>query len=123
MTSARKTPQDKKPSQKEVQEALQKDFNEVEGSEHIVPFSKIKGTDQMRIIGRMRSLGIGDDDTESDINFEEFADFVDWIGEKYTVDQEKFEAWSAGPGGMVRTLKLATALLGELGKGMGSTES
>lgn len=123
MTTSRKTPQDRKPTDAAVAEAQQTRFEEVEGHELIKPFKDIKGSDQIRIIGRLKSIGLGDDSDDKDIDFDAFADFVDWIAERYTVDQKKFEDWSAGQAGMMRTLKLAMALLGELGKGMRSEVS
>lgn len=123
MTS-QKTPQDHKPSDAAIAEAQQKRFEDIEGHEHIVPFGKIKGSDQLRIIGRIKKLGLGDGDgEEADIDLDGFADFIDWIGERYTVDQQKFEDWSGGEGGIGRTMKLAMGLLSELGKGMGSDNS
>lgn len=125
MATAPRKPQDHKPSQEEINAVLQREFSEVEGSELIVPFSKIKGSDQLRIIGRIQSLGIGADtdaDT-SDIDMDNFADFVDWIATNFTVDQKKFEDWSGGTGGISRTMNLCMALLGELGKGMNSDNS
>lgn len=123
MTS-QKTPQDHKPSDEAIAEAQQKRFEDIEGHEHIVPFGKIKGSDQLRIIGRIKKLGLGDGDgEEADIDLDGFADFIDWIGLRYTVDQKKFEEWSGGAGGIGRTMKLAMGLLSELGKGMGSDNS
>ena len=120
-----KTPQDHKPSDAEIADIQKKSFSEIEGHEHIKPFSRIKGSDQMRIIGRLKNLGItsGKDNEDSDLDLDGFADFVDWIAENYTVDQKKFEEWSAGDAGMIRTMKLAMGLLSELGKGMGSVSS
>lgn len=126
MTTARK-PQDRKPAAAEIAEAQKKRFEEIDGHEHIKPFGKIKGSDQLRIIGRIKSLGLGgkdeDDVDEKDIDLDGFADFIDWIGERFTVDQDAFEAWSSGEGGIGRTMKLAMGLLSELGKGMGSDNS
>lgn len=122
-TPARK-PQDHKRTNKEVFDDLQKEFSEVEGSEHIVPLGKIKGSDQLRIIGRLKNLGLGEGDTSAnDLDMDAFADFIDWIADRYTVNKEKFEEWSGGPGGMIRTLQLSMALMSELGKGMESVSS
>ena len=123
-TTARKAPQDHKKPKEEIYEDLQRDFNEVEGSELIKPLSKIKGSDQLRIMGRLVELGITDEGAdESEIDFEKFADLVDWISERFSVDSKKFDEWSGGTGGMTRTLTLAMALMGELGKGMSSADS
>lgn len=127
MATTPKTPQDRKKSAATIAAEQQVAFEEVEGHEHIVPFSKIKGSDQLRIIGRIKALGLGggekDEDAETEIDMDGFADFIDWIGERFTVDQKKFETWSSGQGGIGRTMKLAMALLSELGKGMGSDNS
>lgn len=121
-TPQKRAPQDRKRTNKEILEELQQEFSEIEGAEHIVPLGKIKGSDQLRIIGRLKNMGLGDGE-ESDIDMDGFADFIDWIAERYTVDQEKFEDWSGGPGGMTRTMKLAMGLMSELGKGMESVNS
>ena len=118
-----KAPQDHKKPNSEIYEDLEKEFSEVEGSELIVPLSKIKGTDQMRIIGKIQSLNISEDSKESDMDLDQFADVIDWLSEKFSVDSKKFDTWSSGPGGMMRTMKLAMALMQELGKGLSSAGS
>lgn len=127
--TAKKTPQDHQPAAAAIAEAQQKRFEDIEGHEHIKPFGKIKGSDQLRIIGRIKALGLAGKDgdaeeaDEKDIDLDGFADFIDWIGERFTEDQDAFEAWSSGEGGIGRTMKLAMGLLSELGKGMGSDNS
>lgn len=118
-----KAPQDHKKSNVEIYEDLEKEFSEVEGSDLIVPLGKIKGTDQMRIIGKIQSLNIGEDSKESDMDLDTFADVIDWLSEKFSVDPAKFDEWSSGSGGMLRTMKLAMALMQELGKGLSSDAS
>ena len=124
MTTQRREPEDHKPSDEAIAEAQQRRFEDIEGHEHITPFSEIKGSDQLRIIGRIKKLGLGDGDgEEADIDLDGFADFIDWIGERFTRDQAAFEKWSSGEAGIGRTMKLAMGLLTELGKGMGSDVS
>lgn len=123
--TARKAPQDHKRTNEEIFEDLQQDFSEIEGSELIVPLGKIRATDQMRIMGRIQRLGLMDagEDGKTDLDLDGFADLVDWIGEKFSVNQAKFEDWSSGAGGMSRTMKLCMALMSELGKGLSSDDS
>lgn len=126
---ARKAPQDRKPSQAAVAEAQQRRFEDIEGSEMLKPFSKIKGSDQARMLSRMMRL-LGVEDLEqaegvdtSNMDLEEVADFIDWITERYAVDPEKFEDFTAGKGGMERALNLVMAYAGEVGEGDGSASS
>lgn len=126
---ARKAPQDHKPSQEAIAEAQQRRFEDIEGSDLLKPFSKIKGSDQARMLSRMMKL-LGVEDLEqaenvdtSNMDLEEVADFIDWIAERYTVDVEKFEDFTSGKGGMERALNLVMAYAGEVGEGDGSASS
>ncbi|MFW0183769.1 hypothetical protein ACN082_09760 [Rothia sp. CCM 9417] len=115
-------PQDHLPSREERLEKAQKNFSEVPGSQYMVPFRKIKGSDQMRIINRLRKLMPEGTDAEefdaSEMDLDDFADFVDYLADNWTVDKEGFESFTSGSGGMVRTLELAMAFADELGKDM-----
>src|SRR5690625_6608707 len=100
MADNTKKPQDRKPSKEEVAEAQQQDFSEIEGSELLVPFSKVKGSDQARLVNRLKSLGLFSDDTDSeggddvafqDLDLEAVADLIDYVSEKFAVDSGKFE--------------------------------
>lgn len=126
-TRTRKTPQDRKPAQASVDAARQGRFEDVEGHELLIPFSKIKGSDQARMMARMLKLlgaeSIEDVDQEVDVsNFDldEVADFIDWVEDRYAVDPVKFAAFTAGRGGMERAMNLCMAYAGEMGEGDGS---
>lgn len=120
-----KKPQDRKPTKAEVSEEKQKDFSEIEGSDLLVPFSKVKGSDQARLVNRLKSLGLFSDDTDSegdddvsfqDLDLEAVADLIDYVSEKFAVDSGKFDDFTRGSGGMERAVNLAVGFAGELGK-------
>src|SRR5690625_2169913 len=125
MADNTKKPQDRKPSKEEVAEAQQQDFSEIEGSELLVPFSKVKGSDQARLVNRLKSLGQFSADTDSeggdavafqDLDLEAVADLIDYASEKFAVGSAKFDDVTRGSGGMERAVNLAGGFAGELGK-------
>jgi|GEM_PF-3231384 len=123
----RKTPQDHKPTQASVDAAKQERFEDVPGSELLKPFSKIKGSDQARMMARMLKLlgaesieDVKGDVDASNFDLDEVADFIDWVEERYALDPEKFAEFTAGRGGMTRALNLVLAYSGEMGEDDGS---
>lgn len=121
MTTTRKVPQDRKPSQDDVDQERQKAFEEVEGHELLVPFSKVKGSDQARLTQQLRHV-IGDDLEDSDVSmsdmdFNDVADLIDYVSERFAVDPAKFDEFTCGKGGMERALNLTLAYVGEMGNG------
>lgn len=119
MTTTRKVPQDRKPSQDDVDQERQKAFEEVEGHELLVPFSKVKGSDQARLTQQLRHV-IGDDLEDSDVSmsdmdFNDVADLIDYVSERFAVDSAKFDEFTCGKGGMERALNLTLAYVGEMG--------
>lgn len=123
--STTKKPQDRKPTKAEVSEEKQRDFSEIEGSDLLVPFSKVKGSDQARLVNRLKSLGLFSDDTDSeggddvsfqDLDLEAVADLIDYVSEKFSKDSGKFDDFTRGSGGMERAVNLAVGFAGELGK-------
>lgn len=126
--NTKKKPQDRQVSKAESTEAAQQDFSEVEGSELLVPFSKVKGSDQARLVNRLKGLGLfsedetgGGDDEESSVSIdsldlEAVADLIDYVSEKFAVNSAKFDDFTRGPGGMERAVNLAVGFAGELGK-------
>lgn len=121
-TNTTKKPQDRKPTQAEVTEAKQQDFSEVEGSELLVPFSKVKGSDQARLVNQLKKLGLFSDDEDDDtvsvdsLDLEAVADLIDYVSERFAVDSAKFDDFTRGSGGMERAVNLAVGFAGELGK-------
>lgn len=123
-TTTRKTPQDRRPAKAELDAAKQLAFEEVEGHELLIPFSKVKGSDQARLMGRLMRMGLvsGDEGGEAettnlaDLDLEVVADFIDYVAERFAVDLAAFEEFTCGPGGMERALELSMAYAGELGK-------
>lgn len=111
--TARKNPQDHKEPQATAAEKQER-FDEIEGHELLVPIASVKGSDQLRLTGRVQSSGLLDGDEES-IDFERFADVVDYVSEKFSVDPEKFVEFTSGPGGMKRAIALITGFIRELG--------
>lgn len=121
---ARKTPQDRAPAQADVDAEKQVAFSEVEGHELLTPFSKVKGSDQARLMARLSRLGVTSSDAEdegaevdlADLDLDELADFIDYVSEKFALDSVAFDAFTSGQGGMERAMTLAMAYVGELGK-------
>lgn len=108
--ATRKTPQDHKQSD----EARQIEFTEVEGHELLIPFSKVKGSDQARLVAQLDKMN-----TDGELESEDLAilaDVIDYISEKFAVDSAKFDEFTCGRGGMERALNLAMAYASELGK-------
>lgn len=124
-TATTKKPQDRKPTKAAVAEEKQQDFGEVEGSELLISFSKVKGSDQARLVNRLKTLGLfSDDAAEGDessvsvdsLDLEAVADLIDYVSEKFAVDSTKFDDFTRGSGGMERAVNLAVGFAGELGK-------
>ena len=124
MAANRKSPQDRQPPAAEVvAEALDR-FDEVEGHELLRPLSKVKGSDQTRLMARLQRLGLldeaGDDAGQggiADLDLDEVADLIDYISERFALDSAEFDEFTCGEGGFVRALTLVMAYVGEMGKG------
>lgn len=102
---------------KKSDEEIQLEFNEMEGADLLIPFSKVKGSDQARLLGRVQALGIdGEAGDEVDLDLEVVADFIDYVTETFAIDKEKFEEFTAGYGGFERALNLTVSYASELGK-------
>ena len=120
---ATRTPQDHKTSTTDITEAKQARFDEIEGHDLLRPFSQVKGSDQVRLLGRLSRLGLVSDDQEKDagavgldgLDLEEIADLIDYVAERFAVDQSEFEKFTSGKGGYERAMTLAVAYAGELG--------
>lgn len=127
MADNTKKTQDRKSTKAAVAEEKQQDFSEIEGSELLVPFSKVKGSDQARLVNRLKSLGLfsedetggGDEDSSvpiDSLDLEAVADLIDYVSEKFAVNSAKFDDFTRGSGGMERAVNLAVGFAGELGK-------
>ena len=124
MAANRKSPQDRQPPAAEVVAEAQERFDEVEGHELLRPLSKVKGSDQTRLMARLQRLGLldeaGDDAGQggiADLDLDEFADLIDYISERFALDSAEFDEFTCGEGGFVRALTLVMAYVGEMGKG------
>ena len=124
MAANRKSPQDRQPPAAEVVAEAQERFDEVEGHELLRPLSKVKGSDQTRLMARLQRLGLldeaGDDagqDGIADLDLDEVADLIDYISERFALDSDAFDEFTCGEGGFVRALTLVMAYVGEMGKG------
>lgn len=119
-----KTPQDRKTPAADKVEEKQQRFDEIDGHELLKPFSKVKGSDQARLTGRLIKLGLFSDDAEdvsggvnvSELDFDAVADLIDYVSERFALDTAKFDAFTMGAGGMERAMNLAVAYAGEMGK-------
>lgn len=129
MAANRKSPQDRQPPAAEVVAEAQERFDEVEGHELLRPLSKVKGSDQTRLIARLKRLGLldeaeGEAAGESgrfnvvDLDFDEVADLIDYISERFALDSAEFDEFTCGEGGFERAMNLAMAYVGEMGKGV-----
>ena len=115
MATPRK-PQDRKaPAPTNAERELE--FSEIEGHELLKPFSKVKSSDQARIMQRLRGA-IGEDGDDTDIDLDVFADFIDYLEENYVVDVAGWQEFSIGAGALHRTMQLVMAYAGEMGKGV-----
>ena len=124
MAANRKSPQDRQPPAAEVVAEAQERFAEVEGHELLRPLSKVKGSDQTRLMARLQRLGLldeaGDDAGQggiADLDLDEVADLIDYISERFALDSAEFDEFTCGEGGFVRALTLVMAYVGEMGKG------
>ena len=124
MAANRKSPQDRQPPAAEVVAEAQERFDEVEGHELLRPLSKVKGSDQTRLMARLQRLGLLDEAGEdagqggiADLDLDEVADLIDYISERFALDSAEFDEFTCGEGGFVRALSLVMAYVGEMGKG------
>lgn len=117
-------------TQKEADMADKK-FNEVEGHELLRPLKAVKGSDQMRLLGRLKSLGLmSDDDAKPkrgkaaeptvELDFEKLADLVDYVSDKFAVNPQKFDEFTSGEDGYNRALELVISYATMLGEGKSS---
>ena len=124
MAANRKSPQDRQPPAAEVVAEAQERFDEVEGHELLRPLSKVKGSDQTRLMARLQRLGLLDEAGEdagqggiADLDLDEVAELIDYISERFALDSAEFDEFTCGEGGFVRALTLVMAYVGEMGKG------
>ena len=124
MAANRKSPQDRQPPAAEVVAEAQERFDEVEGHELLRPLSKVKGSDQTRLMARLQRMGLLDEAEGeagqggiADLDLDEVADLIDYISERFALDSDAFDDFTCGEGGFVRALTLVMAYVGEMGKG------
>lgn len=101
---------------KKSAEEIQLEFNELDGADLLIPFNKVKGSNQARLLARVQALGIDDTDEDTGLDLDAVADFIDYVTETFAVDKDKFEDFTAGRGGFERALNLTVAYAAELGK-------
>ena len=101
---------------KKSDEEIQLEFNELDGADLLIPFNKVKGSNQARLLARVQALGIDDTDEDTGLDLDVVADFIDYVTDTFAVDKDKFEDFTAGRGGFERALNLTVAYAAELGK-------
>lgn len=101
---------------KKSDEEIQLEFNELDGADLLIPFNKVKGSNQARLLARVQALGIDDTDEDTGLDLDVVADFIDYVTDTFAVDKERFEDFTAGRGGFERALNLTVAYAAELGK-------
>ena len=96
----------------------------MEGHELLRPLSKVKGSDQTRLMARLQRMGLldeakgdGDEVGFDDLDLDEVADLIDYISERFALDAAEFDEFTCGEGGFVRALTLVMSYVGEMGKG------
>lgn len=107
-------------------------FYEQEGHELFRPLKTIKGSDQMRLLGRLKKMGLISDDSkrkskqaavkeaEKNLDLEDLADLVDYVGEKFTFDAAKFDEFTSGENGYERAINLVIGFAQLVGEGKNS---
>lgn len=115
-STARRVPQDKKPAAKALPS-----LEEFEAAELLRAPNKVKASDRMRLLKQLRKFqAYADDEGNIDmetLDFDELADFIDFISEKFAIDSEEFDDWSAtSENGFTDALQLAFVYGGVLGK-------
>ena len=101
MAANRKSPQDRQPPAAEVVAEAQERFDEVERHELLRPLSKVKGSDQTRLMARLQRLGLLDEAGEdagqggiADLDLDEVADLIDYISERFALDSAEFDEFT-----------------------------
>lgn len=111
-------------------------FANIEGSHLLRPIKTVKGSDQLRLLAKLREVGLmGDDKPKKttkaatakakeaeimDMPLEGLADLIDYVGEKFAHKPEEFEAFTMGEGGFERAIELVVSYAGLLGEGKSS---
>lgn len=95
-----------------------KPFSEVEGADLLIPPETLTASQTMRLMGRVQAAyadapGGGG---VFDMNTDTIADLIDFIGERYAVNQADYDDFGRGGKGLGRMLTLITAYAAELGK-------
>lgn len=93
------------------------------------PLKTVKGSDQLRLLARLKAMGFFTEEKktkgkskpeELEIDLDVMADFIDYVAEKFALDQAKFEEFTMGPGGYERALETVVEYASVLGEGNGS---
>ncbi|HIY94943.1 MAG TPA: hypothetical protein H9821_04670 [Candidatus Rothia avicola] len=130
-----KTPQDHKAPAAEIAEARQLRFDELDNAHLLKPFSKLKASDSVRLINRLKgALDIGafasifDGEDEMPLTFSEelekidfdgVGDLIEYIDERYVEDREGWDAFNIAEN-FQDVMQLCLAYVGEMGKGKDS---
>ena len=130
-----KTPQDHKAPAAEIAEARQLRFDELDNAHLLKPFSKLKASDGVRLINRLKgALDIGafaniiDGEGEKPLTFSEelekidfdgVGDLIEYIDEHYVEDREGWDAFNT-VNNFQEVMQLCMAYVGEMGKGKDS---
>lgn len=99
-----------------------KDWVDIEGHELLRSPGKVKGSDQIRLVSKLKSLGYMDDGvTEGSVDFlsmdlDALADFIDWVAAKFALDPDKFDEFTMGEDGYLKAMNLSVAYAAVLGK-------
>lgn len=95
------------------------------------PVKTVKGSDQLRLLARLKDLGYLNDEPapkgkakvkaeERPVDLDKMADFIDYVAEKFALDTKKFEEFTMGPGGYERALEVVVEYATSLGEENGS---
>ncbi|WP_237237065.1 hypothetical protein [Rothia nasimurium] len=130
-----KTPQDRKAPAAEIAEARQTRFDELDNAHLLKPFSKLKASDGVRLMNRLKAaidLGAfasvleGEEEKHltlaeelENIDFDGVGDLIEFIDEHYVEDREGWDAFNV-VNNFQEVMQLCVAYVGEMGKGKDS---
>lgn len=130
-----KTPQDRKAPAAEIAEARQTRFDELDNAHLLKPFSKLKASDSVRLMNRLKaaidigafaSLLEGEEEKHltlaeelEKIDFDGVGDLIEFIDEHYVEDREGWDAFNT-VNNFQEVMQLCMAYVGEMGKGKDS---
>lgn len=94
-------------------------FEDLEGSDLLRPISTLRAWDQARLLNCVTPLQAAVEkgvESIADVDLNLFADVMELVAKKYTVDPEKFEEFATGAGAFNRVMDLIMSYVGLMGE-------